>query len=332
MRASVIIITKDEQPRLRLCLAALGRQTVRWGEEAEVVVIDDGSAVPVGPDDLPRTLPAPRIVRQERSRGRSASRNTGAALARGRRLLFLDGDVLLSPRAVASHAALADQEMGRGEQRHLRGTRFFLDPRTGTPWPGKEERVRSMGDLSRHLVTEEMVASGPFEALLAMSDVAIYPGAAPRRLYELEMRALRKRSAPRAEWLAAAGHNFSIARAPFAAAGGFDEAISINEHRDLALRLGATGGRVVAVEDAVSIHVTHREGWRDPLAGEDGWQVAFARRHPREVELMVRFWRTLAADPGLAPADRLGSLEEVDALLRAAAAGPGPAAAEASGR
>lgn len=318
MHVSVVIITKDEQPRLRLCLASLGRQTVRWGDDAEVIVVDDGSARPVGRDEVPPRGPHPRILRNERSRGRSAARNAGAALARGRRLLFLDGDVLLSPAAVAHHGSLPSDEMGRGEQRHLAGTRFFADPRTGAPWPGKEARVRSLGDLARHLVTEELVGGGPFEALLARSEVAIYPGAGPRLLYDLEMCALRARSAPRAEWMAAAGHNFSIPREPFAAEGGFDEAISINEHRDLALRLCRRGLRVTVVEDAVSIHLTHREGWRDPLAGEDGWQVAFARRHPLETELMVRFWRSIGSRPTLPPGDRVSSLEEVDAVLRAA--------------
>jgi GT2 family glycosyltransferase len=318
MIVSVIVITKDEQPRLSLCLAALGRQTVRWGEDAEVIVVDDGSTVPVGPADVPAGAPQPQLIRHDRARGRSAARNAGSALARGRRRLFLDRDVLLSPTAVERHGALGEDEMGRGEQRHLRGTRFFQDPRTGTPWPGKEARVRSMGDVTPHLVTEALIASVPYEKLLERSEVAIYPGAGPRQLYELEMRALRDRSAPAAEWMAAAGHNFSVPRAACALEGGFDEAISINEHRDLALRLSRRGVRVVAVEGAVSLHVTHREGWRDPLAGEDGWQQAFARRHPLETEVMVRFWRSLAG--AVAPAERLLSLEEVDAALRKAAA------------
>jgi len=313
MQVSVIIISKDEQPRLRLCLAALARQTVAWGHDAELILIDDGSSVPIGPDDLPAGL-TPVLVRHDPGRGRSASRNAGAALARGERLLFLDGDVLLSPEAVARHAALGPDEMGRGEQRHLRSTRFFQDPRSGAPWPGKEARVRSMGDLTPHLVTEAMVATCPFEQLAARADPAIYPGAAPRALYELEMRALRQRSAPLAEWMAAAGHNFSFPRQPFLAAGGFDPAISINEHRDLALRLCRQGARVVVVEGAVSLHVTHREGWRDPLAGEDGWEAAFARRHPQETVVMVRFWRNLAGQADPAGAER--SLEEVDATLR----------------
>jgi glycosyltransferase involved in cell wall biosynthesis len=318
MQTSVVIITKDEHPRLRLCLASLGRQTVRWGEDAEVIVVDDGSAVPVGPTELSPGAAVPRILRHSTSRGRSASRNAGAGLARGGRLLFLDGDVLLSPPAVALHGALDGLALGRGEQRHLRSTRFFADPRTGVPWPGKEERVRSMGNVQPHLVTEEDVLTGPFEALLARSDPAIYPGAAPRRLYELEMGALRRGSAPKADWMAAAGHNFSVPRDAFLSEGGFDEGISINEHRELALRLARRGARVVTVEGAISLHITHREGWRDPLAGEDDWEQAFAKRHPVETEVMVRFWRSLAGDPRIEPQNRLVSLEEADAVLRGA--------------
>lgn len=40
MRASIVIRTKDEAPRLRLTLASLSRQTVR----TEIVVVNDGSS------------------------------------------------------------------------------------------------------------------------------------------------------------------------------------------------------------------------------------------------------------------------------------------------
>jgi GT2 family glycosyltransferase len=320
MRISVIIITKDEQPRLKLALIALGRQTVDWQREAQIIIVDDGSAVPVGAVDIPASGPQPRIIRHEKSRGRSVSRNAGAEAARGRRLLFLDGDVLMSPQAVELHSRLRDDELGRGEQRHLRGTRFFRDPRTGEPWPGKEQRVRSMGNLEPYLVTEEAVATAPYERLLERSEVAIYPGAAPRALYELEMGTLRAGSAPLAQWMAASGHNFSIPTAAFREAGGFPLDISINEHRELALRLCRAGARVVVVEGAVSLHLTHREGYRDPMSGEDGWEQAFARRHPLETRLMMRFWRSLAGDANLDPAEEVNTLERVDELLREHAA------------
>lgn len=316
MRISVIIITRDEQPRLRLCLASLAHQTVRWHQDAELIIVDDGSASAVGAAEIPADLPPPRIVRYERSRGRSAARNAGAALARGERMLFLDGDTLLSPEAATLHSELGADELGRGEQRHLRGTRFFRDPRTGEPWPGKESLVRSLGDLSSRLVTEQMIDELPFDRWVERSERAIYPGAGPRRLYDLEVSALRARSAPLAQWMAAAGHNFSVPRAAFATVGGFNEDISLNEHRELALRLCRRGARLVVVEGAISIHITHREGWRDPLAGEDRWREVFARYYSFETQVMLRFWRSLAGDRTLAPAERVMSLEAADALLR----------------
>jgi glycosyltransferase involved in cell wall biosynthesis len=316
MRISLIIITKDEHPRLRLCLTSLARQTMRWQQDAELIIVDDGSTPAVGAAEIPADLTAPRIVRHERSQGRSAARNAGAALARGERLLFLDGDTLLSPQTAALHSELGSEELGRGEQRHLRGTRFFRDPRTGEPWPGKESLVRGLGDLSARLVTERMIAEMSFDRWVERSEVAIYPGVAPRRLYELELSALRARSAPRAEWMAASGHNFSVPRAAFTTAGGFNTRLSLNEHRELALRLCRRGARVLVVEGAISIHITHREGWRDPLAGEDDWQQVFARDHPLEAQVMLQFWRSLAGDRTLAPAERVMTLEAADALLR----------------
>jgi len=315
MDISVIIITKDEQPRLRLALIALGRQTVDWGRDAEIVVVDDGSGIAIGPADVPLNGPQPTIIRHDVNRGRSTSRNVGAENARGRRLLFLDGDVLLSPEAVQLHARLGDSELGRGEQRHLRGTRFFRDPRNGDPWPGKEARVRSMGNLAQYLVTEEMVENAPYEKLLERSEPAIYPGAAARNLYDLEMGALRAQSIPNAQWMAASGHNFSIPRKAFQAAGGFDADISINEHRELALRLCCDNARLKVVEGAVSLHLTHREGYRNPLTEEDGWEQAFARRHPYETQIMMRLWRTLAGDATLDLAERIATLEDADKLL-----------------
>jgi hypothetical protein len=72
---------------------------------------------------------------------------------------------------------------------------------------------------------------------------------------------------------------------------------------------------VVVVEGALSLHLTHREGYRDPLTGEDGWEQAFARLHPRETDVMMRFWRSLAAESTVDPAQRISTLEAVDALL-----------------
>ena len=315
MHISVIIITRDEQPRLRLCLASLARQTVSWQRDAELIIVDDGSAPAVGSARFPPALPTPRIIRHERSRGRSAARNAGAGVARGERMLFLDGDVLLAPEA-AYATADSDPTSSAAESNATCGARVSFAIRAQGRRGRERKRWARLGDLSSRLVTEQMIDEVPFDCWVERSETAIYPGAAPRKLYDLEMSALRARTAPLAEWMAAAGHNFSVPRAAFEAVGGFNEDISINEHRELALRMCRRGARVVVVEGAISIHITHREGWRDPLADDVAWREVFARHHPLETQVMLQLWRSLAADRSIAPAERVMTLKAADALLR----------------
>jgi len=91
----------------------------------------------------------------------------------------------------------------------------------------------------------------------------IYPGFGPRKLYEIEMEALRSHPDCPVLWEAASGSNQSLARAAFLQSGGFHPDISINEHRELALRLCQNGLRM-ASSSGRTYHMTHRSGWRDP--------------------------------------------------------------------
>ena len=80
-----------------------------------------------------------------------------------------------------------------------------------------------------------------------------------------------------------AAANMSIGRDLFNKLEGFDQAIVSGEDQDLALRHTATGGRIVFVPDAVSIHhdtaVDIRSYCRRSEWGSEK-MVAFIRRHP----------------------------------------------------
>lgn len=96
-----IVIPTHERPELlgRALESALG-QTL---PPSEVIVVDDGSEVPVrlAPDERVR------LVRLEENRGNAAARNAGLAAARCRWITFLDDDdVLLPIMAERSLAAL----------------------------------------------------------------------------------------------------------------------------------------------------------------------------------------------------------------------------------
>jgi GT2 family glycosyltransferase len=314
---SVVIRTKDEADRLRLTLASLARQS----QPAEVVVVDDGSR-----DHTPAVLAeaagdlALKVVRHATPLGRSAASNAGARAASGDVLLFLDGDTLADPDLARRHAHAHHRPglIARGEPLHLRCTRFLLDPEAATPRPGEEERLaRTLpAERERLRVTRAQIADD-FEAIAQRAEVGVYPGAGPRRLQELELDALRRHPDCAVLWAAASGSNQSVPREAFLAAGGFNAAIDNNEHRELALRLCGAGLRMAPVEGARSYHLTHRSGWRDPLA-ETSWEAVFYAAHPiAAVKLLAVFWASLAPQSPLPAEARIASLP----ALEAAAAG-----------
>lgn len=306
MHASVIVRSKDEADRLRLTLTSLAGQTA----PVEIVVVNDGSTdhTSVVLDAAAAHLPIVRIDHAT-PRGRSEAANAGAAAASGDLLIFLDGDTLAAPDFVALHleAHPAPGLVARGETFHLRCTRFFADPESGTPQPGQEAKVARMseGELAKMRVTRADVTQ--FASVDRRAQPGIYPGAGPRLLYDLEMDALRSHPECDVLWAAASGSNQSVSRDAFIAAGGFHPDLSINEHRELALRLCNAGLRMVPTS-ARSYHLTHRSAWRDPL-GDDGWEAIFYDAHPiPAVPLMSVLWGSLADPSPYPPAHRIVTL------------------------
>jgi glycosyltransferase involved in cell wall biosynthesis len=152
------------------------------------------------------------------------------------------------------------------------------------------------------------------DTLAARAQPGVYPGTDPRALFALEMDALRAHPDCPALWAAASGSNQSVARAPFLDVGGFDPELSINEHRELALRLCRAGLRMSAADGARTYHMIHRSGWRDPLVERD-WEEQFYRAHPiSEVPLLSVLWGSLAAG-SMRQAARI---ESIPALFEAA--------------
>jgi len=111
---SIIIPTHDRPSALEKCLGSLAR--LNYPSEAfEVIVVDDGSAIPIHPtlDALGRQLQI-RLLRQKNS-GPANARNSGAAVARGDWLVFLDDDCEPSPEWLEAFDAArpcADELLG----------------------------------------------------------------------------------------------------------------------------------------------------------------------------------------------------------------------------
>ncbi len=311
MRASVIIRTKDEADRLRLTLTSLAMQSVT----PEIVVVNDGSTDHTADvlDVAAGKMPLLRID-HARPLGRPVATNAGAARASGDILIFLDGDTLAAPDFVSDHLEIhrrGPRRVARGETCHLRGTRFLLDPETGSPRAGEEARVARFpsAELARMRVTAREIVED-FGSIDARAQPGIYPGAGPRLLFDLEMAALREHPDSDVLWAAGSGSNMSVDRREFLAAGGLAEALAHNDHREIALRLCRRGHRMVPVA-ARSYHLTHRTGWRDPL-GDTGWEEVFYARHPiPEVALLRIFWASLSSPPPFPQESLILSLAEL---------------------
>ncbi len=100
---SVVVPTHGGARRLPETLAALDAAPAPPGD-AEVIVVDDGSAEPV-PASLAEGRAHPvRVLRHEPNRGRAFACNRGIEAAAGRVVLVLDDDMSLEPPALAGHA------------------------------------------------------------------------------------------------------------------------------------------------------------------------------------------------------------------------------------
>jgi glycosyltransferase involved in cell wall biosynthesis len=93
IQVSVIIPVRDDSSGLQRCLAALDGSDV-GEEEAEILVIDDGSVCDIRTvvDSVPRHLPM-RVIRQDAG-GPYAARNVGIDHAGGGVLAFTDSDCI----------------------------------------------------------------------------------------------------------------------------------------------------------------------------------------------------------------------------------------------
>jgi GT2 family glycosyltransferase len=100
---SVIIICRDTPDRLADLLQSLDR--AQPGADMEIIVVDDGSTPPIDQRvgrawrNWPLTVHRP----EGQQASRAAARNSGARLAKGDVLLFLDADQVAPPRLPAEH-------------------------------------------------------------------------------------------------------------------------------------------------------------------------------------------------------------------------------------
>lgn len=109
---TVVIPTRNRPAFLRRCLATVLGQA---GVDLEVIVVDDGSDVPLAAQlELALVLADPRvrIVRFDQSRGVAAARNEGIDRARGRWTAFVDDDDVWAENKLSAQMAALREAPG----------------------------------------------------------------------------------------------------------------------------------------------------------------------------------------------------------------------------
>ncbi|GAA5145550.1 hypothetical protein GCM10023321_03610 [Pseudonocardia eucalypti] len=149
---TVVVPVRDRGEGVRRLVAAV-RATAAG--VAEVIVVDDGSVVPV-------VEAGARVIRHGTSLGPAAARNTGLAAARTEFVAFLDSDVTPEPGWLAPLLELfADPSVA------LAAPRIVAGPDTRYGWLARYEQTRSALDLGPE--------PGP---IVPLSRIAYVPSAA----------------------------------------------------------------------------------------------------------------------------------------------------------
>ena len=102
-RFSIVIPTLNRAEYLRACLQSICRQDYT---DYEIVVVDGGSTD--GTSQVLQSSERPVRVMTELRKGPSVARNVGVDASRGRYIVFVDSDDVLSSSALSTYAAILD--------------------------------------------------------------------------------------------------------------------------------------------------------------------------------------------------------------------------------
>lgn len=245
MRTELVIATYNNPRSLRLCLASVARQDHR---PEGLAIADDGS----GPETravldafaaIHPDLPLRHVWHEDAGFRKAAILNKAIASSTAEILVFIDGDVMIHPRFMARHLALARPD------RWSSGSLIRLDAEATasvTEEDATSGRVFDRGWLCAHRAFDRMgswLKAMPFPAPV--------------------MAALDRLSPVQRAWC---GANASAFRAAILGVNGFDETMKWGGgDKDLGVRLTNAGIRGQHLRfTAPLVHLDHARGYADP--------------------------------------------------------------------
>lgn len=268
MPVSIIIPAFDCQETLSLTLASLSVQTYPH-ELLEVIVVDDGSEVPV---ELPRVVPPNcRVVpvpNQSGNWGRANALHLGATSSTGEILHWLDADMVLFPEHVEALARwhhVVPYAVALGYKRFAR---------TGSSSPDEVVRLSRAGSLDQLFSVEDTEPHDYVEELIRDTHML--------------------RAGDHLSFRAHVGATASLRRDLYLATGGFDTVLKLGEDTELGFRLAQAGALFIPDAQARSWHLGESNMMRrgEQLRRYNGPFLADRMPYPRWLrDVDGRVWR-----------------------------------------
>jgi GT2 family glycosyltransferase len=153
-KVSVVLATYNRFESLLRLLSTLSLQTLP-PDRFEVIVVDDGSAVPVRDLVDPRRYAFPLSVIAQKNAGPSAARHRGVLEARGEILVLLDDDMELPPRFLEMHLGYH----AGGRPTAVFG-RYASDPKIGEKSIFERYHGIKWDNLSRDVANGRVIVDG----------------------------------------------------------------------------------------------------------------------------------------------------------------------------
>lgn len=258
MKASIVVLSHNQQEILKACLLSLTHQRLEDGDRFEVVVVDNGSTDGTNEMIANVSVDFPviyRYVPKEEHSSRAAARNEGITSATGDIVIFLDGDQIAGPDFIYEH---------------LRAHKFSVN--------------KLVIGFRRYLAQGTI----DWERLRAGFDVtALPPSEEDERLWLME-RFSENANAYRTAWHLFFSCNVSVGKEQLIRVGMFNEGFTGwgLEDSELGYKLQQDGGSFVFCKNAIVYHLYHPSDFNENRFV--GWKANadyFISNHPHfEVE------------------------------------------------
>ena len=237
--ASVIVPTYNRSTLLRRTLDSLERQRAD-GCAFEVVVADDGSSDDsrAVAEEFAERLPVRYVFQQDEGYRAAAARNSGARIARGDALIFLDSGTLAGPDFVTGHVRALSAASSGSSRNAVIGYAYGYNP-----WDTPPDQLPDLGEDTPAEIVARLGADPNFRDMR-------------ERIFETIGDDTRKLHVP---WMLFWTMNVSVRAEDFRAVGGFDEDFRSwgCEDVELGYRLARAGVGLVVSRDAWAIESPH---------------------------------------------------------------------------